>query len=176
MQHMLQKRNDLEIIEILRKKPTHIRAISKKIKLIPSTVFRTLNALEKEKVVDFNREGKNKIYFLKETVEAETYLFITEHYKYLKIMQNMHLRRKIVELKKLFKNELIVLFGSYAKGLETKYSDIDIYVETDKKISQIPENIQLKIGKLDKNSALTKEIIKDHIIIQGVDRFYQVSR
>ena len=176
MQHMLQKRNDLEIVEIIRKKPTHIRSISKKLDLIPSTVFRTLKNLEKEKVVDFRREGKNKIYYLKETTEAETYLFITEHYKYLKLMQNPYIRRKILELKKIFKDELIVLFGSYAKGLETKHSDIDIYIETNKKILEIPENIQIKRGKLDKNNALTKEIIHDHVIIQGVERFYQASK
>ncbi len=176
MQHMLQKRNDLEIVEIIRKKPAHIRLISEKLNLIPSTVFRTLNNLEKEKVVDFTREGKNKIYYLKETIEAETYLFMTEHYKYLKLMQDPYLRRKISQLKKIFSEELIILFGSYAKGESTKHSDVDIYIETNKKISDVPENIQIKRGKLDKNNDLTKEIVKDHVIIQGIERFYQVLK
>lgn len=173
MQYMLQKRNDLEIIEIIRKQPTHIRLISSQLSLIPSTVMRILKKLEKERVVDYRREGKNKIYYLKNTLEAKTYLFMTEHYKYLKIIQNPLLRRVITKLKEQTNNELIILFGSYAKNKETKHSDIDIYVESDKKIRDLPENVQIKRGKLDKNNLLVKEIVKEHVIIQNVERFYK---
>ena len=78
--------------------------------------------------------------------------------------------------------KLIILFGSYAKGLARKDSDIDIYIETKnrnvkKEIEDIHTKINVKIGTFDSNSSLIKEIIKDHIIIKGIEDFYdkQVS-
>lgn len=178
---MLQKRNDFEIIEELRKHSRHIRELADMLKLIPSTVMRTIKRLEDENVVDFKKEGKNKKYFLKETLEANTYLFITEHYKILKILQQPKLRRIIKEIQKKTKNELIILFGSYAKGNYKKESDIDIFIETnDKKlkeeIKKINEKISVKIGFLEKNNLLTKEIEKNHIIINNVQRYYELTK
>ncbi|MBU0471275.1 MAG: nucleotidyltransferase domain-containing protein [Nanoarchaeota archaeon] len=178
---MLRKRNDFEIIELLRKEQSHIRQIGADLGLIPSTVMRIMKQLEEENIVDFKQQGKNKTYFLKETPEAKTYLFITEQHKLLKTIQQPKLRRIIKELQNKTKGELIVLFGSQAKGTATKNSDIDIYIETtDKKLREktrlISEKLSVKIGKLDKENLLTKEIIKKHIIIQNIERFYQLIK
>ncbi|MBC8501303.1 MAG: nucleotidyltransferase domain-containing protein [DPANN group archaeon] len=178
---MLRKRNDFEIIELLRKEPSHIRQIGEDLGLIPSTVMRIMKQLEEENIVDFKQQGKNKTYFLKETPEAKIYLFITEHYKLLKIIQQPKLRRIIKELQNKTKGELIALFGSQAKGTTTKNSDIDIYLETtDKKLREktrlISEKLSVKIGELDKENLLTKEIIKNHVIIQNLERFYQLIK
>jgi Nucleotidyltransferase domain. len=74
--------------------------------------------------------------------------------------------------------KLIVLFGSYAKGLAKRDSDIDIYIETKsrnlkKVIESIHPKINVKIGTFDTKSPLIKEIIKDHIIIRGIEVFYE---
>ena len=181
LQHMLRKRNDLEIIELLRKEPNHIRQIASVLNLIPSTVMRILKNLQKEGIMDYNKEGKNNKYFLKETPETHIYIHMAEYYKLLKILQNVLLRRIIKELIKSSNGELIVIYGSYAKGSATNESDIDIYVETkDQKLKQelqkISEKINIDIGKIDNNSALGKEIIKNHIIIQNPERFYQMIK
>jgi predicted nucleotidyltransferase len=178
---MLQKRNDFEIIEELRKSQRHIRELAEILNLIPSTVMRTIKKLEEENIVDFKEEGKNKKYFLKETLEAKTYLFMTEHYKILKILQQPNLRRIIKKIQEKTNDELIILFGSYAKGNAKKESDIDLFIETSnkeikEKIKQINEKISLKIGKLEKNSPLTKEIEKNHIIINNVQRYYDLQK
>ena len=178
---MLQKRNDLEIIELLRREPNHIRQIASVLNLIPSTVMRILKNLQKEGIMDYNKEGKNNKYFLKETPETHIYIHMAEYYKLLKILQNVLLRRIIKELIKSSNGELIVIYGSYAKGSATNESDIDIYVETkDQKLKQelqkISEKINIDIGKIDNNSALGKEIIKNHIIIQNPERFYQMIK
>ena len=73
--------------------------------------------------------------------------------------------------------ELIVLFGSYAKGLEKKDSDIDIYIETKSRnvkqvVEEIHSKINVKIGTFDIKSPLIKEIIKDHVILRGIEVFY----
>ena len=73
---------------------------------------------------------------------------------------------------------MIILFGSYAKFIPKNDSDIDIYVETTDK--NLKENIQIinnllgvKIGEFNPNDLLIKEIIKNHIIIQGGETFYE---
>ena len=176
---MLQKRNDLEIIEVLRKGPSHIREIGEKLDIIPSTVMRTIKRLEEDKVVDFKKTGKNKTYFLKDTIEAQSYLFMAEHYKLMKVSQNPKLRRLVNQLKNQTSGELIVLFGSQAKGSATKTSDVDVYVETSSpklrtKLRELSSELSIKIGKLSKDDLLSKEIIKNHIIIQNVERFYRI--
>jgi predicted nucleotidyltransferase len=125
--------------------------------------MRIVNKLKEENILDYKIEGKNKIFFLKDNFES-----ITKYYKFLKLLQIVKLRMII---KKITKNELIVLFESYAKNIQTKNSDIDIYIETqDEKKSS--EKLSIKIGKLNKENFLSKEIIKDHVIIKNVERFY----
>jgi len=175
---MLQKRNDLEIIEQLIKEPKHIRALAIKLNIIPSTIQRTIKKLEEQNIVDYKIQGKNNIYKIKNTPEAKQYVYITEHYKLIKILQKTELRFIIKQLQEKTQN-LIILFGSYAKNLEKKDSDIDVYIETEdlnlqKELSKISKKLSIKIGNLNKESPLTKEIIKNHIIIQKVERFYEL--
>ncbi|MBW2983441.1 nucleotidyltransferase domain-containing protein [Candidatus Woesearchaeota archaeon] len=178
---MLRKRNDFEIIEALRKGPKHIRHISEATGIIPSTVTRTMRRLEEEGAVDFIHEGKNKIYSLKQTPEGQLYLYMTEHYKLLKLLQDAQLRRIARQLQEHTSGELIMLFGSHAKGTANSKSDIDIFVETDDRalktrLSSLSEKLGIKIGKLQKENPLTQEIIKHHVIIQNTERFYRATR
>jgi len=170
---------ELEIIELLIKKESHIRGIAKILNESHSTILRKLNNLKKENVVDSRKEGKNKIFFLKNNIITKTYILKTELNKLNKIL------RKYPELSIIFEEilkrtdeKLIILFGSYAKNLAKKNSDIDIYIETENKnikksVEDIHSNINVKIGLFDINSLLIKEIIKDHVIIRGIEEFYE---
>ena len=115
---------------------------------------------------------------MKATPEAKTYLFMSEHYKFLKIIQNKKLRRIVKQLQEKTSGELIVLFGSYAKGLEKKSSDVDVFIQTkDRKLRdelrEISDELSVKIGELKKDDLLSKEIIKDHVILQNIELFYK---
>src|SRR3989344_4713423 len=82
------------------------------------------------------------------------------------------------DIKKNFPKGMIILFGSYAKGTPKKDSDIDIYLETNDnnikaKVKEINSRLSIKIGKFDTKSLLIKEIIKNHIIIRGLEDFYE---
>ena len=71
---------------------------------------------------------------------------------------------------------MIILFGSYAKGNEKPDSDIDTYLETTDnkikdKIKELNSKLSIKIGKFDLDSLLIKEIIKNHIILRGVEEY-----
>lgn len=175
---MVQKRNDLELIEALRK-PAHIRELAKELKLVPSTVLRTLKFLQEENAVDFRKEGRNSRYFLKPSLECRQYVEMSESYKVLKAIENPLIRRITKELRAQTNGELILLFGSYAKGMATAGSDIDIYIETDSKVlaeslQRISGKISVKIGKLQKDSDLGREILLNHIVLQNLDRFFQL--
>ena len=84
---MEQKSYKLEIISVLLKENSHPRAIAKKLKTNHMTIVRKLKELSKENVVDFKQEGKNKVYFLKKTIESRTYTFLAENYLLLKTLE-----------------------------------------------------------------------------------------
>ncbi|MBI4447428.1 nucleotidyltransferase domain-containing protein, partial [Candidatus Woesearchaeota archaeon] len=76
---------------------------------------------------------------------------------------------------------LAILFGSYAKGTANKESDIDIYIDTKdanlkEEVELISSKISVKIGKYNKESLLIKEIEKAHVIIKGVELYYEKNK
>ncbi|MBU4241854.1 MAG: nucleotidyltransferase domain-containing protein, partial [Nanoarchaeota archaeon] len=160
-------------------KDNYIRGIAKELNESHSTIFRKLNNLKKENIIDSRREGKNKIFFLKQNILSQSYILQVELHKLTKLLRH-HPKLSIIfeEILKKTEEKLIVLFGSYAKGLAKKDSDIDIYIETkNRNVKKIVENIHskinVKIGTFDIKSPLIKEIIKNHIIIKGIEVFYE---
>lgn len=179
MVYMLQKRNDFELLSALQHTKKHIRQLAQEVGVPPSTISRILARLEEENVVDFTRQGKNKIYFLKQTLEAKQYLLFSEQYKFLQLIQEPSLRRICKELQEKTNGELLLLFGSFANNMQTTTSDIDIYVETKdvtlrSKLQSIDQRLSIQMGHFEKSSALAQEIIKKHVVIQNVERFYSL--
>lgn len=181
MIHMVQNKTnlDLEIILVLLKNETHLREVSRNLDESHSTILRKINELLKENVLDYKKEGKNKIFFIKNNLKAKNYIYSAEIHKLNKILKK-HPELAIIfeDVKKNFKNGMIILFGSYAKGISKKDSDIDIYLETNDnnlktRMKEINSKLSIKIGKFDNNSLLIKEIIKNHIIIRGLEDFYE---
>ena len=168
----------MDIIELLLKADNHVRGIAKKLNESHSTILRKLDNLKKENVIDSRKEGKNKIFYLKKNLVSRTYILQAELHKLTKLLQqNPELSIIFEEVLKKSDEKLVVLFGSYAKGLAKKDSDIDIYIETKsrnvkKTIEEIHSKINVKIGTFDTKSPLIKEIIKDHVIIRGIEVFY----
>jgi len=181
---MVQKRDNIEldIIELLLRGDTHVRGIAKKLEEPHSTILRKLNNLKKENVIDFRREGKNKIFFLKKNLVSKTYILQAELHKTTTLLRkNPELSIMFEEILKKTDEKLIMLFGSYAKGLAKKDSDIDIYIETKNRsvkatIEGVHSKINVKIGTFDINSPLIKEIIKDHVMLRGVEVFYDMLK
>ena len=179
---MEQKDYKLEIIEKLLQDNNHVRGLAKELKTNHMNIQRKIKELEKENVVDYKEEGKNKVYFLKSNIESKTYAFKTENYKLLKFLRkNPEFRNIIDKIQKDERIKLCILFGSYAKGIEKKESDIDIYIDTQdekikKDIKSINMRLSVKIGKYDKSSLLIKEIEKNHVIIKGVEEYYGKSK
>lgn len=184
MVHMVQNKNniELEIILALIREESHLREIARNLNESHSTVLRKIERLRKENVLDYKKEGKNKIFFIKNNLNAKNYVYSAEIYKLSRLLKK-HPELAIIfeDIKKNIQKGLVVLFGSYAKGNPKVDSDIDIYIETEdnkikNKLKEINSRINAKIGKFDINSLLIREIIKNHIIIRGVEEFYEKNK
>ena len=172
----------LEIVADIANEENHIRGIAKKLFTNPMTIMRKVKELEKENVIDYKIKGKNKVYSLKKTAEARSYIIKSENYKLVKLLSRYPSLRIIVDkIQEDSRIKLAVLFGSYAKGLAGKDSDIDIYIETQNRdlrdnIRLLDSKLSVKIGKYDKSSLLIKEIEKNHIIIKGAEIYYEKNK
>lgn len=171
-----------EVILLLLKGETHLRGIAKQLNESHSTVLRKLDNLVKENALDYKKEGRNKVFFIRKNLQAKSYVFNAERYKMIKLLKRYpELSIIINELLKKSEENLIVLFGSYAKFTAKTDSDIDVYVETrsrkvKEELESVHSKIKVKIGDFDLESQLIKEIIKNHIILKGVETFYEKTR
>lgn len=183
MIHMVQNKTNmgLEIILVLIRERGHLRGIARKLNQSHSTVSRRINELLNENVVDYRMEGKNKIFSLKSNLQARNYVYSAERYKLAKLLNKYpHLGVIFDEVLKNVQSKIIVLFGSYAKFSAKPGSDIDIYIDTSeekakRKAEEINSRIRAKAGRFDASSLLIKEIIKNHVILRGIEEFYEKS-
>ena len=182
MLHMSQNSYNIKIVEALLKNEAHVRGLANVLHTNQTTIARKAKELYKNNIIDCRQEGKNKVLFLRKTLEAKQYSYIAEIYKLLEAVKKYpNLRRIIDKIKENNKIDLAILFGSYAKGIANKDSDIDVYIDT--KDSKLKEEIELidtkiivKIGRYNKESILIKEIEKNHIIIKGFERYYEKNK
>ncbi len=180
---MVQKWIEFEVLLKLVGRSFHLRELAKQLKAPHTTLLRKLNALVKEDALFTKKEGKNKIYFIKKGLEARNYVFMAEYYKLIKLVTKYpQLSIILKDVVKKSSSGLIVLFGSYAKFTAKPRSDIDLLVLSSnkaekKKIEMINSRINVKLAsRIDVNNLLVKEIIKDHVIIKGVERFYEETK
>ena len=175
MLHMEHKDYKMEIVLELLRGENHVRNIAKLVGISHMTISRKIRGLAKDNIVDFKENGKNKTYFLKKTSEAKTFSIMSENYKYLKTLAKYPTLRIIFDkIQRNKKIKLAILFGSYAKGLEKQDSDIDIYIETEngkirREVELIDSRLSIKIGAFSSDNLLIKEIIKNHVILKGIE-------
>jgi len=168
-----------EILNVLFGEEIHARALAKRLEINHMTVIRNLKELVSENVLEFRKEGRNKVYFLKKNMEARNYELISELYKLNKTLEKYPELRKIIkDIQQNKEISLAVLFGSYARGAANKNSDIDVFIETKdrnlkKELELLNSRLSLKIGDYDRSSPLIKEIEKNHVIIKGAEIFYE---
>ncbi len=167
-----------EIVALLLKEDLHPRAIAEKLSSNHATVLRKLRDLEQENIVDFCLKGKNKTYTIKRSIEGRNAAMIAELYKQSAVISRYPVLRGIFQaVHEMPDLPLALLFGSYAKGLATKESDIDIFLGTTdsgikKQLEQKHSLLIVKAGVFDTNDLLVREIMKDHVIIRGVEVYF----
>lgn len=146
------------------------------------TIRNKLAILAEDNAVDFTREGKNNVYFLKKSVEARNYAMTAELYKQSKAIATYPVLRGIIHgVLEVPDVRLALLFGSYAKGTAHEESDIDLFIETldpnvKKDLEKRYSMLRMKIGIFDRENPLIREIMKDHIIIRGMEDYFEKIR
>ena len=160
------------------------RQIAKKLKMNQKTVSNILNSLEKQHILKYATEGKNKYYFLN-----QLNLEIQDILKIIEITRKNIFLKKYPKLRNLFKelenrgNGILIVFGSYANNTSTKDSDLDIFTTGQKiKTQDLEEKYNLEINiitstkhKFNKQEVFIKEVIKNHIILKGVEEFIDLT-
>lgn len=176
---MEQNNYKYNILLLLTKGKKHIREISRLLNTNHMNIVRKTKELVDENVLDYEQEGKNKVFFIKKTHEAKQYLEIAEKYKLVNAITKYPILRDIFnEIQKDNSINLAILFGSYAKDKPKESSDIDIYVytkniNTKRNIEKMNSKLSVKIGDYDRKNLTIKEIENNHVIIKGVELFYE---
>jgi len=178
---MYQKGNkELEIISLFRgnyKKRFYLREISKIANMPLKTCQNTLSKLEESKILKSNVEGKNKYFALNlENIKTKLYLQHAEIYQTDKFIEKHKLIKTF--LKSTNTAATIIIFGSFAKSLENKNSDLDMLIVSNKaealsnhllpsKLHKIKMSEKNFLKAINQQENLIKEIEENHIILNN---------
>lgn len=178
-----------EIINLLFSRPDyllHVREISRLLHQNVTKTSKLLNELIDNGLVKYKESGRSKIVSLNfEEPLLASFVLMSETYKKIKFMETNDIFWEFIkQAEKIDHVYILSIFGSYARGTQTKESDLDILVVTDReykggmpsyilpvKIHEIQLEQDLFSNALRKKEALLKEILENHVIIKGLDTF-----
>ena len=184
-------KNQLRIIDLFRKNifvSKTIRDISITIKKSYPKVYEAINELEKKKIIKVRKVGNAKVCELNLSRESiSTFSFFDEQEAFSKNIPHIS---EIIEFKD-FREDIILVGGSYAKGKQTPKSDIDLLIITKTNVLQkqrLIENLtKLFLPKvhpvvvsykdfidmlLDKNENYGKEIFRNKLLFKNSGIYY----
>ncbi len=178
---------DLRVLSLFTKgydKEPYIREVEKLLKISSRTALLTLDKLEKIGILESKTKGKIKIYSIKKTGISKEYFLLTEQYKKIHFLEKNHLIKEILEkLDSVFEG-VVILFGSYAKGIQKKDSDLDLFIvgkHDEKQIKEVGHKYGIEINiksypmdifkKEINEDILLKEVAENHILINNAEGF-----
>jgi predicted nucleotidyltransferase len=158
--------------------------VARKLKMNQKTVANVLNGLEKHNIIKYSTEGKNKYYFLNKLNPQ-----IPDILKILELGRKNNFVAKYNQFRELFlalekkASGTLIIFGSYANFTSNEKSDLDIFILGKiGEVKDLEEKYSLKINlvksnkdKFDKEDIFIKEVIKNHIILKGVEEFIELT-
>lgn len=162
----------------------YIREVEKLLKISPRTAQLILEDLENKGIIESKIKGKIKAYTLKRNISSQRYVVFTEQYKAIAFLEKNLIIKEIIEKTMMFINGIGIIFGSYAKGIANKDSDLDIFVAgeyNEEKVKRVSKTYGIEINvkcyplkTFEKNLAndiLLKEILKNHIVFLNPEQF-----
>ncbi|MBI4141430.1 nucleotidyltransferase domain-containing protein, partial [Candidatus Woesearchaeota archaeon] len=144
---MLQKSSIQLTAEVFYCQPTKdhtLKEISNSIKIAHTSVKHNLQKLVKQGIITKTLEKKGKRTFPLYKANRNNILFI--RYKKIYNLSELIDSGIISYIEEKLMPKSIVLFGSYQRGEDTEESDVDIFVESNKKELQI-QPFEKKIGR-----------------------------
>ena len=181
--------NGLQIISLFTNgfdRDYYIREVEKLLKISPRTAQLILEDLENKGIIESKMKGKIKSYKLKINELSKRYLAFVEQYKSIAFMEKNFLVKEVIEKISHFIDGIGIIFGSYAKGISNKESDLDIFIAghyEKEEIKKVSRNLGIEISikcyplnTFEKNvnqDILLKEVLKNHIVFKNAELFIQ---
>lgn len=183
--------NWIQILKYLienKEKQFTINQISKALKLNYRIAYTEVKSLEKEGLIDVKKAGNSSQCSFSDNFNEK--VFAVESLRRKEILENKDLKVMCNRLSEINEQFILVLFGSYAKGMKTKHSDIDLLLITDSKktieeeLDLLPLKIHLTaityndfmIMLKSKEPTVVSEALKKNIILFGVEDYYRVLK
>lgn len=179
--------NHLKVLSLFTygyRKDFYVREVNRALKISPRTAQLVLEDLEDKGVLKSTVRGKIKSYVLRKDGFNLYYITLAEAYKAAIFLEKNILVKEVIEKVLPFINGIGLIFGSYAKGDETKESDLDIFLAgsgESKKIREISKTYGIEINlvtyPLEKfkgligKDILINEVLENHIAISNIDKF-----
>jgi predicted nucleotidyltransferase len=161
------------------------RELIGKVSLSQKGIALALESLEKDGVLTSKKRGNMKFFSLN-----TKYARIKDTIVMAEIAQKTHFFEKHQTIANLFKSDerIVGLFGSYAKSIQKKDSDIDLFIIGEKtgedyvkKAKVYDLNVSIKYFTikefkelLKQKNLLVKEIMEHHITFFNVERFIEL--
>lgn len=178
---------DLQALGLFTKgynKGYYIREVEKLLNVSSRTALVTLAKLEKNGLLSSTTRGKIKIYTINKSILAREFFVLTEQYKRIQFFNTNHAIKEILEKTDDSFQGIVVIFGSYAKGIQKEDSDLDLFIVgtvDQKKVIDIGNTYGIDINiksypltifeKELQDDILLKEIVENHILIKDAEEF-----
>ncbi len=154
-----------KIMEFFYNNPTtklHLRELARQVGLSPTGASKILNKLVKENLI--LREEISAATFYKPNSENDLFFVFKRASNLLKLRSSVLLSSLI---EKYSRPDCIVVFGSYASGMDTEQSDIDIAIITKKHIklnlAQFEKEFNRKINVLEIDLSKSSKEFKNNL-------------
>jgi len=178
---------DLKILSLFTKGydcEYYIREVEKLLKVSSRTALVTLAKLEKKGILESKKRGKIKVYAIRKSTLSREFFLLAEQYKRIRFLEKNHVVKEILEKADAFLGGMVMVFGSYAKGMQKEDSDLDLFVVgkyDEKKIKEVGKKygkaINIKsypMSIFEKEiceDILLKEISGNHVLIKDAEGF-----
>ncbi|MDI6737369.1 MAG: nucleotidyltransferase domain-containing protein [Nanoarchaeota archaeon] len=162
----------------------HIREIARILRLSPRAAQLALKNLEGKAAVESRMRGRTKVYSIKQTESAVDYLSMAEQYKAIAFKESHALIAEVIAKIKPHIKGIGAIFGSYAKGIEKKDSDLDIFVAGECDAGAVKKagyayGIDINVKRYPfsifedslSSDILLKEVLKSHVIFLNSEQF-----
>jgi predicted nucleotidyltransferase/predicted transcriptional regulator len=185
------RNRDIDVITTIienQEKSININQIAKKLKMDYKNTYNIVKKLNKKNVINLIRESNFYNVILNNNINP--LLFQAEYYRREKLLENKDLKILYNKLNNITLPFIALIFGSYARNMNNKSSDIDLMLIYDNDlnnsinhtISLLPLDIHLIEFTYDEFIKLfnTKEFnvvhtaVENHIILIGIEDYYRV--
>ena len=189
--------NEITIIKYILKnkeKYLNINNIAKDLKIDYKNTYNIVKCLQKKGIIILETFGKScKITLIQ---QCKPLIYEAEWERKQEILRNKNLKVVVETYERNIGSRfyVLLLFGSYAKGTNTKNSDIDLLFivpneceeQAERNIQSIASLIPLKIHvnifkekdfiamKNSKEQTIGSEAIKNNIILHGIELYYRM--